>query len=107
MCWLRRPMPLGGEGGAFGCAWRAGLFAAFLAAGRLRAGALFFAADFFDAFFRAGMDESSFNERETLADENDAAWRTRGQGRPIRPTRKGTISFFRHPMHETNGRGTL
>jgi hypothetical protein len=43
--------------------------AAFFAAGRLRAGALFFAPDFFDAFFRAAMDESSFNERETRADK--------------------------------------
>jgi hypothetical protein len=88
MCWLRRPIPLGGVGGAAGCEVRAGLvagrfaalFTAFFAAGRLRAGALFFAPDFLDAFFRAGMDKSSFNDRDTPADENDDAWRTRGQG---------------------------
>jgi hypothetical protein len=102
MCWLRRPIPLGGVAGAAGCDVRAGLlagrfaafFTAFFAAGRLRAGALFFAPDFFDAFFRAGMDKSSFNERETLADkENDDAWRTRGQVRLIHPRERDHKPF--------------
>src|SRR5712671_1395340 len=67
MCWLKRPMPLGGVGGTLGWVWRAGaafratgfLRAAFFAAGRFVAGARFLVADRFAAFFRAGMEPSS------------------------------------------------
>src|SRR5258705_10095966 len=86
MCWLKRPIPLGGEGGAFGCAWRAGLFAglfaAFFAAGRLRAGpSSSQPTSSLPSSVRPWMNPPSM--RETLTSENDDAWRTRGQGRLI------------------------
>src|SRR5678815_5595236 len=92
MCWLRRPMPLGGGGGAAGwdgcvrggalfrTAFRTAFFAVFLAAGRFLAGARF--GTFFDAFFRAGMRSLLESGSETFIQKHDA-WRRRGQGCPV------------------------
>src|SRR5882672_1919126 len=108
MCWLRSPIALGGPTGALGGATlAAGFFAtAFFAAG-LRAGALFFEADFLDAFLRAAIRCTSFIRGvRCLAGSKHDAWGEREQGCPIDPSPTGTISFFRRPMHETNGGGT-
>jgi len=85
MCWLRSPIALGGLAGAFGCAGRAGFFAAFFETG-LRAGALFFEADFFEAFFRAGIRCTSFIRGvRCLADPSMTQGELAGKG--VRSTR--------------------
>jgi hypothetical protein len=54
MCWLKSPIALGVDTGAFANGFLAALFAA----GFLRAGAFFLVADLLVAFFRAGMASS-------------------------------------------------